>query len=84
MLDLVNSAFVALAACLAWLDVRTLSRSRSLRGVHMSTAGLFTVWPMWDLVYYSGLHQSWSMVSCSVLAAGRGYWLMLAVRYRDQ
>lgn len=69
---------------MAWVDVWVLSRSRSLRGVSMGTAVLFTVWPMWDLLYYTGLNQDLSAIACCLLLAGRASWLALAIMYYDQ
>ena len=54
MLDLVNSFFVLAAVAAALNDIRQLRADREVKGYTLSTAALFTVWPLWDLVYYSG------------------------------
>lgn len=81
MLDLLNSFFVLLAVAAACNDIRQLLADRRVEGFTLSTAALLTVWPLWDLCYYSGLGQRWSLVACLLLVFARGAWVALAWHY---
>ena len=80
VVDLINACFVGAAVVLAFLDYRTIVRDREYRGSHLGTALLFTVWPMWDMVYYCTLGQYTSLAVCAVLAVIRGLWFVQVVR----
>lgn len=82
MLDLVNSCFVLLAVAFAVADVRQILVDKRLQGVQLGTAGLMTIWPLWDLVYYHSLGQWLSLAACAVLVLARATWLVLGIRYR--
>lgn len=81
MLDLVNSCFVLLAVAAALNDIRQLRADRRVEGFTLPTAALLTVWPLWDLCYYQGLGQRWSLAACLCLVCARGAWLALAWHY---
>ena len=81
MLDLINSGLVLLAVAAAAGDVLQITKDRQVRGTRFTTALLLTVWPMWDLYYYHALGQTFSMISCILLAGLRAAWLVVALGY---
>ncbi len=77
-LDWINSAFVLCAVAMAWLDAwRVYSGEVRLSGIGWPTAFLLTIWPAWDLVFYSYLNQWVSFFVCTLLFSGRLLWLLL-------
>ncbi len=80
-LDLINSFFVLAAVAAALNDIRQLYADKCVEGFTFSTALLLTVWPLWDLCYYRGLGQRWSLVACLLLVGARSGWLVLAWHY---
>lgn len=77
-LDLVNSFFVLAAVAAALNDIRQLHADKRVQGFTVSTAALLTVWPLWDLCYYQGLGQRWSLAACFLLVCARGAWVAYA------
>lgn len=81
-LDQINAGFEFAGACCRAYDCLLLYRAKKYSGVHPLSTMFFFSWGAWNLIFFSGLNQPWSLV-CSVLMCGaNAAWLLLAFFYR--
>lgn len=78
--DLVNGLFECGGAVSCWLNALALYRSKSIKGVYWPVFGFYSLWGLWNLVYYPSLGQWLSFFAGIVLCAGNVAWTLLALR----
>jgi len=77
--DLINASVELVGAYFTWRNWHELRQARELRGVYWPTVAFFTVWGVWNLIYYPALGQWFSFAAGILLAAGNLAWVILAV-----
>lgn len=73
--DLINGGFELCGAYFTWRNFAAYRRDRELAGVYWPTTAFFTVWGLWNLVYYPALGQELSFLGGLALVAGNLAWL---------
>jgi hypothetical protein len=81
LLDLGNTFFIFGGCFFIWRNVLKLYRDKMVRGASIEAGAFFTLWSVWQLVYYSG-NQHWvSFAAGIIFFAGDLAWVVLAVLY---
>lgn len=81
-LDLVNGLFEGFGGTFVWMNVRQILRDKQVRGVSKLATCFFTLWGLWNMVYYPSLGQWISFWGGCVISVGNGVWISLMWRYR--
>jgi hypothetical protein len=81
-LDTINALFEAGGAAAIWKSVFVLRHDRQVKGVYWPASIFYSLWGLWNLVYYPSLSQWWSAGAGAVLVTGNIAWVVLAIRYR--
>lgn len=80
--DCVNGAFELGGSYFVWLSVARLRRDRQVRGVDWRTTAFWSLWGLWNLLYYPSLAQ-WASFVGGVAVVGVNLWyLALLLRYQ--
>lgn len=80
--DCVNGVFELSGACFVWLSVRRLRCDRQVRGVDWRTTAFWSLWGLWNLVYYPSLAQWASFAGGVAVVAVNLWYLALLLWYR--
>ncbi len=80
--DIVNSLFEAGAVFATGLSVGKLLHDKKVAGIHWLQVGFFTVWGLWNIVYYPMLGQWWSFSAGVGLVLMNALYLILLLKYR--
>jgi len=80
-LDVTNAAFEFVGAGLAWQNVATLYRAKSVVGVFWPLYLFYSAWGLFGGYFYLALGQWWSLVGQILLVSANISWTVLAVRY---
>lgn len=60
--DIINGLFEALAGLFILNHCRVLYRDKMCRGVSLLSCSFFTLWSLWNLVFYPNMGLFWSFV----------------------
>jgi uncharacterized membrane protein YfcA len=82
ILDHINAGFEAAGALVRVLDCLKLYKSKKVVGVHPASTLFFFSWGVWNTVFFTGIHQPWSLVCSIMLCSMNAFWLGLAFVYR--
>ena len=80
--DAVNGGFETLAGVMVLNHCRVLLAQRSVRGVSVTSCVFFTLWGLWNLIYYPSLGQSMSWVGGMFVVAANVVYVGLLVHFR--
>jgi uncharacterized membrane protein YfcA len=83
-LDAINGAFELGGGALMILNLRRLVRDRSTRGVDLRVSLFFTVWGLWNLVFYAYVSAPLSWVGGLAMTTLNTLWLSLAFCWRNR
>lgn len=72
--DVGNGIFETGGAWFTWMNFIKLRQDRVIKGVYWPATVFFTIWGLWNLVYYPSLGQWFSFVGGAVLVAGNVAW----------
>ena len=78
--DVINALFEAFGAYTAWANFFMLRRDQAIKGVYWPVWLFYSVWGMWNVIYYPALGQWFSFFMGLVLLAGNISWTILAAR----
>lgn len=81
MFDLINASFELLAGFAILMSIFALHKSKSAEGVAPHTIAFFTLWGIWNLIYYPSLGQIASTIGAISVAAANAFWLCQIVYY---
>lgn len=76
-MDFLNGLFEFVGGYFVWMNFFALLRARKLSGVYWPTTLFFTVWGLWNLIYYPALNQWISFFGGLSIASGNIAWLVL-------
>ena len=79
--DVINALFQLGGALAAWKNVHQLWSDKHVQGVFWPFAIYYTVWGLWNLVFFSHLSQWWSLASGTTLVSGNLVWSFLAFHH---
>lgn len=82
--DLINGTFEIVGGFLYWFNVVKLKHDKQVKGVYWPVSAFFTVWGMWNIIYYPLLDQWASFFGGLVLFSGNLTWVCLALYYIKQ
>jgi len=77
--DLINGSIELVGAGFTWRNFQQLRRDRQLHGVYWPTTAFFSIWGLWNLIYYPALGQWFSFAGGVLLVAGNVAWVVLAI-----
>jgi uncharacterized membrane protein YfcA len=81
-LDGVNGAFELSGGLFLFLNVIRLLKDKKVSGVSLAPVVFFSVWGLWNLVYYPSLGQWCSLVGGITVVVMNTVWVVLAIYYR--
>lgn len=79
--DAMNAVFEGGSACLLTLNVRRLYKDKKLAGISILPTTWFSLWGVWNLVYYSKLNQALSLAAGIAVLVLNSAWVFLAIYY---
>lgn len=79
--DLINGAFELLGGLFICLHIHKVFMDKSVAGVSWHAVAFFTVWSIWNLVYYPALGQRLSYWGGIAVAIANTVWLGLLIYY---
>lgn len=79
--DLINALFELVGGGFTWTNAWYLYQAKQVKGVFWPTWLFFTLWGMWNLLYYPLLDQWYSFAAGVWLVSGNAAWVILAVYY---
>ncbi len=79
--DMINGLFELTGASFLVLNVLKLHRDKSVKGVSWISVGFFFLWGLWNLRFYSALHQWFSLAGGICIAIVNAIWLSMMVYY---
>lgn len=82
--DLINGLFELAGSYFTWKNAWILYQEKEIKGVYWPTWLFFTVWGLWNLIYYPSLNQYFSFYAGIVLVAGNIAWVGLAFYYKNK
>jgi hypothetical protein len=80
--DLINAGFECSGALFILNNCRTLIHDKLVRGVSLLTTVYFTVWGIWNVIYYPSLGQRWSFVAGMCICTANILWITLMLYYK--
>ena len=80
-IDAINGSFESLGGILCWINVRRLIHDKYIVGISWHVQGFFSLWGLWNLIYYSSLNQPFSFFGGILLVLGNSTWMLLAIKY---
>lgn len=59
--DQINGTFEFVGGTLVWLSIFKLLRDKEVKGASIIPILFFNTWGWWNIIYYPGLEQWWSL-----------------------
>ena len=79
--DIINGSFEFIGAYFTWMNAFKLYKDKEIKGIYWPTTLFFTLWGIWNLVYYPALEQWVSFAGGVVLVSGNVMWVILLIMY---
>jgi hypothetical protein len=76
--DIINALFESFGAYLAWVNFFKLRRDLEIKGVYWPMWVFFSVWGLWNIVFYPAVGAWASAIMGAVLCAGNIAWSVQA------
>lgn len=80
--DFVNGLFEWIGAYGAWRNAYQLYEDKKISGVYWPLYLFYTLWGLWNLLYYPSLGQWFSTIGGAVLVLGNLAWVIMAIKLR--
>lgn len=77
--DLINCGFELIGAYFTWRNAWQLVQDREIKGVYWPTSVFFTIWGLWNVLYYPAIEQYASFAGGVVLVTGNLAWSFMAI-----
>lgn len=78
--DAINAAFELVGAGMIWRNVHRVREDGAVRGVSWLVVSFWSVWGVWNLIYYPILGQWLSVAAGAVLVLANTTWVVLMLR----
>ena len=82
--DLLNGIFELVGALFVIPSVKDLLKKKKVAGINWKTTGFFTLWGLWNILFYTLNGLIFSFIGGLVLAAVNIFWLTLLIKYNEQ
>lgn len=82
--DIVNALFEFIGGLFLWMNVITLYKDKTIKGIYYPTVIFFFLWGVWNLWYYPSLDQWWSFAGGVWLATANLMWILLFIYYKQR
>ena len=82
--DIINGSFELIGAIVTWINVHRLYRDKETKGVFWPVWIFFSLWGMWNLIYYPSVGHFFSLYAGIVLVSGNIAWVILAFIYQQK
>ena len=82
LMDSINGIFEIVGGLFVLCNVRRLYRDKKVRGVSIVAVGFFTVWGLWNLIYYPALDQWTSALGAGGVASASTVWMAQIAYYK--
>jgi len=82
MIDLINSAFEALASIAILNHCLTVLRHKEAKGVSALSTAFFTIWGLWNVIYYPALGQMFSFYAGCAVCLVNSWYVYLIWKFR--
>jgi len=79
--DLINGFFEFLGFLFIIPSIKNIIKEKEVKGVNWLTVGFFTIWGVWNLIFYSCNNLSLSLVGSIFLCIANFIWLILLIKY---
>lgn len=73
--DIVNGVFELLGAICVWANVGSYAKDRAVKGVFWPATAFYSVWGLWNIVYYPALGQWFSFWGGVAIVSGNLFWI---------
>lgn len=80
--DAINGTFELFGALSGLANIRQLIKDKEVKGVAWHVTLFFVAWGLWNLYFYSHLHQWLSLAAGVGITATNVVWLGLLFRYK--
>lgn len=84
LFDLINSGFEASAGFFVLNHCRVLMREKAVRGLSVVSIIFFSMWGIWNIVYYPSLGQWFSFCGGIFVTTANMIYTMMILYYRRQ
>ena len=58
-----------------------IKRDKKVSGLYIPAHVFFSLWGYWNIIYYSGLNQTASLIAGAILALANTYYTALLIKY---
>ncbi len=82
--DYINAIFMFTGAFFTWKNTSILYRDKEIKGIYLPTTVFFSMWGLWNLIYFPILHQWFSFIGGIFLVSGNITWIILALKYQKK
>lgn len=82
--DMVNGLFELMGAFLVSNHCRVVLRDRSVKGVSIFSTAVFTIWGLWNIVFYGGLDLYFSFYGSLLLMCVNTTYVILMLYFRSK
>lgn len=82
MMDMINGLFELLGSPFLFLHVRRVFKDKQVKGASMVACGFFTVWSVWNCVFYPSQGLWMSFYGGIPVLAMNLLWLYGMIKYR--
>lgn len=80
--DAINALFALGGAAMQWMNVQSLYRHKSIRGVWWPAWALFAAWGWWNVYYYGPHLDQWLSWGAGLLiVTANTLWVVMAIYY---
>lgn len=80
--DIINGTFELIGAVVCWKNALVLYKEKVIKGVYWPATAFFSLWGIWNLIYYPSLNQWVSFLGGITLVGGNITWVILALKYK--
>jgi len=80
--DTINGLFELIGSWFTWKNAYVLYQEKKITGVYWPTTLFFTLWGIWNLLYYPMLNQWFSFIGGVFLVLGNIIWILLVFNYK--
>ncbi|MFA5670185.1 MAG: hypothetical protein WC967_13165 [Balneolaceae bacterium] len=79
--DIINACFELGGAALNTMNIIQIRKDKSVRGVSVVPTIMFSIWAVWNMYYYSHLHQYYSVGAAVLLGVVNFTWVYYYFKY---
>ena len=82
MYDTINDSFELIAGLFLILNIVELYKRKITVGIHILPVFFFTLWGIWNIIYYPAIGQKLSFYAGLLIVFNNGIWVIMALYYK--